>query len=52
MLARLSQLLDRHQSEIDGRIRELSRLRDEIAGYRRHVGQRVAIVERAGGQGR
>ena len=51
MLARLSQLLARHQSEIDGRIQELSRLRDEITGYRRHVGQRVAALERSGGQG-
>jgi DNA-binding transcriptional MerR regulator len=50
MLSRLAELLDRHQSEIDGRIQELSRLRDEIAGYRRHVGQRVASLERAGGQ--
>lgn len=51
MLSRLSELLDRHQSEIDGRIAELARLRDEIAGYRRHVGQRVTALERAGAEG-
>lgn len=46
MLEHLSELLDRHRSDIDGRIDELSRLRDDIAGYRRHLGQRVAALER------
>ena len=50
MLARLSELLDRHDRDIDGRIAELSRLRDEIVGYRGHVGERGAALERAEGR--
>jgi len=47
MLGRLSELLDRHRADIEGRIAELSGLRDEIAGYRQHVDQRVASLDGA-----
>ena len=49
MLGRLSELLDRHHAEIEGRIAELTGLRDEIAGYRRHIAQRVDSLEQGDG---
>ena len=40
MLGRLDELLERHFSEINGRIGELMSLRDEIMKYRDHVAAR------------
>lgn len=41
MLERLDQLLARHLRELDGRIAELSGLRDEIGKYRDHIAARI-----------
>ena len=41
MLLRLDELLARHLQELDGRIRELSDLRDEIGKYRDHIASRI-----------
>jgi len=41
MLRRLDELLGKHLSGLDGRIRELSGLRDEMGKYRDHVQSRV-----------
>jgi DNA-binding transcriptional MerR regulator len=41
MLARLDELLARHLADLDGRIAELSSLRDQIGKYRDHVAERV-----------
>jgi DNA-binding transcriptional MerR regulator len=41
MLGRLEELLERHLSEIDGRIEQLTGLRDEISKYRDHVTSRT-----------
>ncbi len=41
MLARLDELLARHLADLDGRIAELSSLRDQIGKYRNHVAERV-----------
>lgn len=41
MLQRLDDLLDRHQGELDARIRELGRLRDDIGKYQDHVRTRI-----------
>jgi DNA-binding transcriptional MerR regulator len=40
MLDRLDVVLGRHLAEIDGRIRELMGLRDEISKYRDHIDNR------------
>lgn len=48
MLERLEDLLDSHLGDLDGRIRELSQLRDEMSKYRDHVRSRIV----AGGDGR
>lgn len=44
MLERLDQLLGRRVSEVDARIGELSRLRDEIAKYRARVASRIGAL--------
>jgi DNA-binding transcriptional MerR regulator len=50
MLARLDELLARHLGDLDGRIAELSSLRDQIRKYRDHVAERVdALGTREGG---
>ncbi len=41
MLRRLDDLLGSHLTDLDGRIRELSELRDEMSKYRDHVASRV-----------
>ncbi len=41
MLTRLDELLERHELEVDERLRELMDLRDDIAKYRDHVRTRV-----------
>ena len=52
MLGRLEDLLDSHLEDLDGRIRELSELRDEMRRYREHVATRRAGSPRnAGTQG-
>ena len=51
MLERLDELLGQRLSEVDARIGELSRLRDEIAKYRARVTSRIGALprrERAG----
>jgi DNA-binding transcriptional MerR regulator len=49
MLARLDELLGRRQGEIEARIAELARLRDEVAKYRARVASRLGAL---GGPGR
>ena len=44
MLARLDELLGRRLAEVDARIGELSRLRDEIAKYRARVTSRIGAL--------
>jgi len=44
MLERLDELLGRRVSEVDARIGELSRLRDEIAKYRARVASRIGAL--------
>jgi DNA-binding transcriptional MerR regulator len=44
MIRRLDQLLGRRLADIDGRIQELMRLRDEIAKYRDHVATRIEAM--------
>ncbi|MEN8158847.1 MAG: MerR family transcriptional regulator [Myxococcota bacterium] len=41
MLGRLDELLARHLADLDGRIAELSTLRDQIQKYRDHVAERA-----------
>jgi len=41
MLGRLDELLARHLADLDGRIDELSSLRDQIRKYRDHVAERA-----------
>jgi DNA-binding transcriptional MerR regulator len=41
LLARLDELLGRHQQDLDARIAELMALRDEIGKYRDHVRSRI-----------
>jgi DNA-binding transcriptional MerR regulator len=41
MLVRLDDLLGRHLSDLDARIRELGQLRDDIGKYRDHVRSRI-----------
>jgi DNA-binding transcriptional MerR regulator len=41
MLGRLDDLLGSHLRELDGRIRELTELRDEMSKYRDHIESRV-----------
>jgi len=44
MLERLDDLLGRRVSEVDSRIGELTRLRDEIAKYRARVASRIGAL--------
>jgi DNA-binding transcriptional MerR regulator len=44
MLERLDELLGRRVEEVDARIGELSRLRDEIAKYRARVASRIGAL--------
>jgi DNA-binding transcriptional MerR regulator len=44
MLARLEELLARHLADLDGRIVELSTLRDQIQKYRDHVAERAGAL--------
>jgi len=44
MLERLDQLLGRRVSEVDARVGELTRLRDEIAKYRARVASRIGAL--------
>jgi len=44
MLERLDELLGRRVSEVDARIGELTRLRDEIAKYRARVASRIGVL--------
>ena len=46
MLAHLSELLDTHLEQLDGRISELMGLRDEMGRYREHVGNRLDVLEK------
>ncbi len=46
MLAHLSELLDAHLEQLDGRISELMGLRDEMGRYREHVGNRLDVLEK------
>jgi DNA-binding transcriptional MerR regulator len=46
MLERLDQLLSTQLAELDARIGELTTLRDEIAKYRGHVGERIDTLDR------
>ena len=41
MLLRLDELLSGHLQELDGRILELSDLRDDIGKYRDHIASRI-----------
>jgi DNA-binding transcriptional MerR regulator len=43
MLKRLDELLERHELEVDLRLRELMDLRDDIAKYRDHVSARIQV---------
>ena len=52
MLQRLDDLLGSHLGDLDGRIRELSALRDEMSKYRDHVGSRIAAQELRAGSAR
>jgi DNA-binding transcriptional MerR regulator len=47
MLERLDELLGRRVEEVDARIGELSRLRDEIAKYRARVASRIGALSSA-----
>ena len=49
MLGRLDELLARHLADLDGRIDELSSLRDQIRKYRDHVAERADALA---GEGR
>lgn len=46
LLERLDELLAQHLSDLEGRISELSALRDEMAKYRDHVDVRIERIER------
>ncbi len=46
MLERLDELLTQHLADLDGRIGELSELRDEMAKYRDHVDIRIQRIQR------
>lgn len=48
MLERLDEKLGRHVDEVDGRIAELTALRDEIQKYRDHVTRRLEALQRGG----
>ncbi|HVP29951.1 MAG TPA: MerR family transcriptional regulator [Myxococcota bacterium] len=48
MLRRLDELLGRRLGEVDARIAELARLREEISRYRDHVERRVGGVGASG----
>jgi DNA-binding transcriptional MerR regulator len=43
MLGRLDELLDRHLDDVDGRIADLTTLRDDIQKYRDHVASRRKV---------
>lgn len=48
MLEKLGTLLDLHLADLDGRICELSDLREEMERYRQHVSRRVHTLEQDG----
>jgi DNA-binding transcriptional MerR regulator len=48
MLERLDEQLGRHVEDVDGRIGELTALRDEIQKYRDHVTSRLDALQRGG----
>lgn len=50
MLERLDEQLGRHVEDVDGRIAELTALRDEIQKYRDHVTSRLEALQRGGGR--
>ena len=50
MLERLDEQLGRHVEDVDGRIAELTTLRDEIQKYRDHVTSRLEALQRGGGR--
>ena len=50
MLERLDEQLSRHVEDVDGRIAELTALRDEIQKYRDHVTSRLDALQRGGGR--
>ncbi len=52
MLERLDEQLGRHVEDVDGRIAELTALRDEIQKYRDHVTSRLEALQRGGGRRR
>jgi len=45
MLARLDELLEQRETDLDRRIAELGVLRDEIRKYRAHVGERIGTLQ-------
>ena len=47
MLARLDDLLGQRLDELEGRIRELSKLRDDMSKYRNHVHGRIEVLASA-----
>jgi len=47
MLGHLSELLDAHLEQLEGRISELMGLRDEMGRYREHVGNRLNVLEKS-----
>jgi DNA-binding transcriptional MerR regulator len=49
LLGRLDELLARHLADLDGRIAELSTLRDQIQKYRDHVAERADALESGSG---
>jgi DNA-binding transcriptional MerR regulator len=51
MLERLDDLLDRHLGDLDARIRELGRLRDDIGKYQDHVRSRIEGLDEPGSGG-
>ncbi len=52
MLERLDEQLGRHVEDVDGRIAELTALRDEIQKYRDRVTSRLEALQRGGGRRR
>ena len=50
MLERLDEQLGRHVEDVDGRIADLTALRDEIQKYRDHVTSRLEALQRGGGR--
>jgi DNA-binding transcriptional MerR regulator len=44
MLVHLEDLLERHKGDLEGRIVELTMLRDQIEKYRAHVASRINVL--------